>query len=153
MKGLSTTTQLIQVFNEINAIVDNRGQVDAVYLDFSKAFDSISHQLLVHKIRAFGIHDRLHSLINDYLCNRWQRVIVEGELSHYLPVISGVPQGSILGPFLFLLYINDLPLCVSESSKIALYADDAKIYRHIVSYNDSLKLQSDLDSVCSWSKS
>ena len=97
-----------------------------IYLDFSKAFDSISHALLVHKIKAFGIHGRLHSFINDYLLNRWQRVVVDGKSSDYLPVISGVPQDSILVPFLFLLFITDLPHCVSESSKMALYADDTK---------------------------
>ena len=153
MKGLSTTTQLLQVYDEINSIIDNRGQVDTLFLDFSKAFDSIPHDLLIHKIQAFGIYGKLHQWLKDYLCNRQQRVIIENETSHFVPVLSGVPQGSILGPLLFLLYINDLPSCISCSTKMALYADDAKMYRQIASLNDCLSLQSDLDNVNRWSKS
>ena len=153
MKGFSTTTQLLQVYDEINAIIDNRGQVDTVFLDFSKAFDSIPHDLLIHKIQTFGIDGKLHLWLKDYLSNRQQRVVIEGEKSVFVPVLSGVPQGSILGPLLFLLYINDLPSVISHSSKMALYADDAKLYRPIETLSDSLSLQSDLDNIIEWSKS
>ena len=151
MKGLSTTTQLLQVYDEINSIVDCKGQVDAIFLDFSKAFDSIPHELLTYKLQSFGIQGKLLSWFGDYLTNRQQRVVIDGETSPFVPVLSGVPQGSILGPLLFLLYINDLPMCLSSSSKMALYADDAKVYRQIVTYDDCLSLQSELDNIYRWS--
>ena len=152
LKGLSTTTQLLQVYDEINAIVDGRGQVDAAFLDFSKAFDSIPHELLSHKIQSFGINGKLLDWFSDYLSNRFQRVVIEGELSQFVPVLSGVPQGSILGPLLFLLYVNDLPNCLSPTSKMALYADDAKLFKQIESYEDALSLQSELENVFNWSR-
>jgi hypothetical protein len=151
IKGRSTATQLLQVFHEVSAILDNAGQIDMVYLDFSKAFDSVSHTLLLHKLQNFGIHGKLHAWTRAYLSSRLQRVTVEGHNSDWLPVISGVPQGSILGPMLFLLYINDMPN-VASSCAVALFADDSKVYKRINSVEDCMLLQKDLDSLVQWSE-
>lgn len=152
LKGRSTVTQLLTVLHEINQTLDNSGQTDIIYMDFSKAFDSVCHRLLVHKLRSFGFHGTLLKWFESYLNNRHQRVVIEGESSQWLPVLSGVPQGSILGPLLFLLYVNDISDCVSANSVIGLFADDAKMIRSIHSLNDCLALQNDLDKLCEWSK-
>ena len=150
IKGRSTVTQLLEVFNEVSSILDNAGQVDMVYLDFSKAFDSVSHKLLLHKLRSFGFHSSLLKWFEAYLIGRRQRVVVDGVNSDWLPVVSGVPQGSILGPLLFVLYINDLP-SVAQNTKIALFADDAKCYIDVNSTSDCELLQADLNALVTWS--
>ena len=151
IKGRSTTSQLMHVYDNINSGIENGGQIDAIFLDFAKAFDSVSHQLLIHKLKSFGIHGKLLIWLANYLSDRTQQVVLEGSVSSSLPVISGVPQGSILGPLLFLLYINDLPSHQSDKTKIALYADDAKIFHPINSLEDTLNLQQNLDRIISWS--
>ena len=119
-------------------------------IDFSKAFDSVSHELLIHKLGSFGFHSDLLQWFEAYLSGRRQRVVVDGVFSDSLPVVSGVPQGSILGPLLFVLYINDLPRVVQNSS-VALFADDAKCYMNINSINDCQLLQNDLHALVKWS--
>ena len=106
-------------------ILDSLIQTDIIYLDFSKAFDSVSHRLLLHKLKMYGFNGRLLDWFTSYLSDRKQRVVVEGVESRWLNVSSGVPQGSTLGPMLFLLFINDMPKDVS-SSKLSLFTDDAK---------------------------
>ena len=101
-----------------------------LYLDFSKAFDSVSHRLLIHKLQSFGFHAHLLNWFKAYLMGREQRVVVDSSNSDWLPVLSGVPQGSILGPMLFLCYINDMPSCTLNSTT-ALFADDSKCFRPI----------------------
>jgi len=150
-KGRSCTTQLIQVYHQIGSVLDKGGQVDMIFLDFSKAFDCVSHPLLLYKLRTFyGVDGVLLSWISDYLSNRSQRVVIENSSSAVLPVLSGVPQGSILGPLLFLLYINDLP-SVTSNCITALFADDSKCFTEIRSYNDCNLLQNDLDKLVEWS--
>lgn len=151
LQGRSTSTQLLTVFHEINKCLDSGTQTDCIYLDFSKAFDSVPHNLLCHKLKAFGFSDRLHAWFCSYLSNRMQRVMLEGTSSSWLPVSSGVPQGSILGPILFLLYTNDIGMNLSVGTQLALYADDAKIFRPIQSLQDCLSLQSDLLTLQMWS--
>ena len=151
-RGRSTETQLLSVLNDINVALDNGIQTDVIYLDFSKAFDSVSHQLLTHKLKLFGFSGILLNWFANYLHNRYQRVVIEGQSSNCLPAISGVPQGSILGPILFLLYSNDIGDDLSKDTKIALFADDAKIYRRITSPEDSISLQNDLATLEHWSQ-
>ena len=147
LSGRSTETQLIQIYNHINSTLDSSGQTDIIYLHFSKAFDSVPHHLLLHKLRSFGFNGTLYHWLCNYVNNRKQRVVINGEHSEWCNVTSGVPQGSILGPILFLLYINDLVDCISNNSEVALFADDVKIHRNVDSLNDCLLLQNDLQAL------
>ncbi len=151
LKGRSTTTQLLIVLHEIITNLDKNLQTDIIYLDFSKAFDSVSHKLLIHKLRSFGFCGPLLHWFENYLTGRTQRVVLDGSCSDWLPVHSGVPQGSILGPLLFLFFINDMVDVVSPESTVALFADDSKVFRQIRSVHDSVQLQSDLDNLLNWS--
>jgi hypothetical protein len=115
-------------------------------LDFAKAFDLVPHRRLIHKIKSYGICEEICGWLEDFLKNRFQRVSINKIRSGWSPVLSGVPQGSVLGPLLFIIYINDLPDLARNSFK--LYADDSKI---ISILNQTFSLQEDLDNVCSWS--
>ena len=138
------------MYSSIGKNIDAGIQTDFIFLDFSKAFDSVPHYILLHKLQTFGFNNTPLNWLNNYLHNRSHPVIIEGTVSPPLPVKSGVPQGSILGPLLFFLYINDI--CEVCSSSISLYADDAKLYRRITTINDALILQSDLDALFAWSQ-
>ena len=147
-KHKSTLQQLLKYFNDL-CISNN--PTDTIYLDFTKAFDSVSRNELLLKLWSMGITGNLWKWFECYLTNRIQRVSVNNYLSTPLPVISGVPQGSILGPLLFLIYINDLPSVVT-SSKVLLFANDAKCYKTIHNLSDIHLLQLDLDSLTNWSQ-
>jgi hypothetical protein len=148
----STSTQLVEFYNEIYRNIDNKIQCDVVYLDLSKAFDSVPHHLLLLKLQAFGISGSLLKWFTNYLSQRRQRVVIEGHSSNYLEVISGVPQGSILGPLLFLFYINDITECIGNSASLFMYADDSKISKCISSVNDCHSLQKSLDDITEWGR-
>ena len=152
VQGRSCVTQLLSVLPDVGASLDAGEEIDVIYLDFSKAFDSVPHRRLLHKLSLFGIQGSLHEWFADYLTSRYQRVLVDGEFSPWLPVTSGVPQASLLGPFLFLLHINDLPEVISRATTIALFADDAKCSRVVRSSEDCAVLQSDLNRLSDWSK-
>ena len=145
MPGRSSTSQLVGVLDKIGKVLDRGEQIDVIYLDMTKAFDKFNHELLINKLRRFGFKTNLlkqtyYYWFQSYLYHRRQQVTVLGSTSSSLPVTSGVPQGSILGPTLFLLYVNDLPDAVT-SSTIATFADDTKLFKRIASNTDSNKLQ------------
>ena len=121
-------------------------------MDFAKAFDSVSHPRLILKLHHYGIRGQLLGWFKNYLTNRTQRTVLQGATSAPLPVLSGVPQGSILGPLLFLIYINNLPSVIDCNSSIGLFADDSKCYRTILNSLDCTNLQNDLDVISEWSK-
>ena len=154
IKGRSCTTQMVYVLHHLGKVLDCSGPIDVSYLDFSKAFDSVPHNLLLYKLNQYCINGSLLNWFSSYLMGRRQRVEIESSFSDWLPVVSGVPQGSILGPFLFLPYINDLPSIVSPESTLALFADDSKCFRSIKALDhDSLEFQDDASAVKSWGDS
>ena len=149
-KGHSCETQLTTVINDWAKILDNRRQVDTFILDFEKAFDTPPHELLKSKLFGYGIGGKTLKWIDSFLCFRQQRVVVNGVKSDWAPVLSGVPQGTVLGPLLFSLYINDISSDIE--SEIRLFADDCVCYREIKDEKDTMKLQRDIDRLGSWAR-
>ncbi len=147
-KHHSCETQLLLTLHDLQGYRNERVQVDMAVLDFAKAFDTFPHRRLMNKLSHYGIQGHLHKWIFSFLSQRTQRIRVDGELSEEAQVLSGVPQGTVLGPLLFLLFINDLPHRVS--SQVRLFADDCLIYRPIHSHDDCVKLQKDLDALKDW---
>ena len=128
-----------------------KGSEWTVFLDYQKAFDTVSHMRLKMKLQGYCIGGKVPGWISEFLSHRIQRVSVNSSLSKWTKVISGVPQGSVLGPILFILYVNELPSLVN--SKIKPYADDTcKLYRPVSCQSDAQKLQSDIDILSKWSK-
>ncbi len=119
-----------------------------IVLDFSKAFDRVHHERLLRKLDHYGVRGNILNWIRAFLTDRVQQVTVEGATSQSLHVLSGVPQGTVLGPLLFLVFINDLPDCVQ--SRVRLFADDCVLYRPIKDQNDCTILQKDLDELSAW---
>ena len=151
LRGKSTVTQLLEVYHDILDMVAGGQEIDVIHLDLSKAFDKVPHDLLLTKLHRHGISGTALRWFEGYLSNRQQRVVLEGTFSDWLPVTSGVPQGSILGPLLFLVFANEMPSYVQHGSSLALFADDSKLYRPLGSVSSSALLQSDLDGLHSWS--
>ena len=147
-KGLSCDTQLLEFIDDITKNIDAGRQTDCLIMDFSKAFDKVSHRLLVRKLHNYGINGKTNTWIKNFLLDRKQTVVVEGETSDYIEVESGVPQGSVLGPSLFLYYINDMPDNIT--STIRLFADDTIAYLTITSDTDKDHLQEDLNRLSEW---
>ena len=144
----SCETQLLGAINDFQLCLNSGGHIDALFLDFAKAFDKVCHSKLCYKLSSYGINGEVLSWIKDYLTDRSQTVILEGKSSSPKPVLSGVPQGSVLAPLLFLLYINDIGIKIN--STVRLYADDVLIYRTIQSEADGISLQNDLSNLESW---
>ena len=128
----------------------NRGQkqTDLINMDFAKAFDKVPHRRLLHKLEYYGIRGSTHKWINSWLSGHTQQVVLDGQASDPVPVLSGVPQGSVLGPVLFLIFINDLPDNISSS--VCQFVNDCVLYRNIHSLQDCLTLQEDLTSLGQW---
>lgn len=144
----SCETQLIGAITDFQQCLHNGKHIDALFLDFSKAFDKVSHNKLCLKLSYYGINGQLLMWIKDYLSDRYQSVVLDGIYTELHPVISGVPQGTVLAPLFFLLYINDIS--DSINSTIRLYADDVLIYRTIDSENDCITLQDDIVKLQQW---
>ena len=145
----SCNTQLVEVLEDWTKALENHDTLDIMYLDFKKAFDSVPHQRLLHKLRCYGVTGKLLAWIESFLSDRRQNVILNGCTSDWTKVISGVPQGSVLGPLLFLVYINDLPEIAQ--GRIKMFADDTKLYSTVSSPQDRYNLQDDLDALVRWS--
>ena len=140
-RGLSCETQLITVIYEWALVLDVHGQVDVVFLDFAKAFDSVPHERLLLKADHFVIRNKTNIWFRSFLTGRSQRVLINGSANSWSPVVSGVP-------ILFLMFIKDLP--TNTTSGIKLFADDCVLYRPIYSVSDHFALQRDLDQLEKW---
>ena len=120
-------------------MTNSNKETDAILLDFSKAFDKVHHKSLLHKLNAYGVRGNTHKWITSILSERSQKVILENKESQPKPVQSGVPQGTVLGPLLFLTYINDIPQGLTEGTKLRLFADDSLLYRTIKKTRETQK--------------
>ena len=146
----SCETQLLLSTDDISRHMNQGHQVDMAILDFAKAFDKVTYRRLAEKLHYFGIRDDTLSWVNTFLQGRQQQVVIDGESSRLSTVSSGVPQGTVLGPTLFLLFINDI--ATNISSTIRLFADDCVVYRAINTPEDHHILQQDLNKLVEWSK-
>jgi len=144
----SCLTNLLESLEVWTQALDEGYGVDVIFLDYRKAFDSVPHKRLREKLRTFGLNEKLVAWTAEFLKDRKMRVRVNGSFSNWAEVFSGVPQGSVLGPLLFLLFVNDLPNVIK--SHIRMFADDTKIWRTIKDDTDSIWLQQDLDNMESW---
>ena len=149
IKGKSCVTQLLEFLEDITQSIDNGDEVDVIFLDFCKAFDKVPHRKLLQKLYAYEIRGKVHAWIKEFLSGREQRVIVNGSQSTWINITSGIPQGSVLGPVLFLVFINDLPEVIKVLIK--LFADDAKFY-FVVTSNAYNRAQLSLNRAVDWSK-
>jgi hypothetical protein len=144
----SCESQLTNLTQELSSTLDNSGQTDAIFLDFSKAFDKVSHPLLLSKLNSMGFTDLVIGWIKNFLSERQQCIKLGDHLSSFKPVSSGVPQGSVLGPILFSIFINDLPDNIRSNTR--LFADDCVLTRQVNSISDCALLQHDLSAVENW---
>ena len=148
--GRSCATQLVEVLYTISLHLDKGSEHDTIYLDFTKAFDSVCHAKILWKLKALGINGPLLMCFKNYLYNRTRRVVINGSHSSWAVVKSSVPQGSLLGPLLLLVYVNALAL-VPKRAMVAMFADDSKLFSVISTQANVDALQFDLDTLCSWS--
>jgi hypothetical protein len=149
LHGRSCATNLLATLDAWTTALDNGQPVDAIYLDFAKAFDTVPHQRLITKMNGYGITGNVLKWTEEFLTDRRQRVNIKGSLSQWVPVTSGIPQGSVLGPCLFVIFINDLPDVIHSMSQ--MFADDTKVFREINNDEDKDTLQQDLHKLSNWS--
>jgi hypothetical protein len=147
----SCESQLLITLEDLAQNIDHGLQTDVLILDFQKAFDTVPHQRLLRKLDHYGIRGNILNWISNWLTSRTQRVVVDGETSKPVHVKSGVPQGTVLGPLMFLIYINNIADETDKATHIRLFADDCLLYRVIRSSDDTYQLQKDLDSLTDWS--
>lgn len=144
----SCETQLLNCFEKWSELLESNQPVDVLYLDFKKAFDAVPHKRLIRKMEAYGLGSQVINWLTSYLTGRRQRVVINGTSSGWTSTISGIPQGSILGPLCFILFINDLPRLVENS--IVLFADDVKLFGPTESVDQHESIQNDLNEVIHW---
>ena len=148
-QGMSCTTQLATVTHDIMSKVDAGQEVHAVVLDFAKAFDKVTHNILIEKLASYHIEPTVIRWIGSFLEDRTQQVVIDGRTSSPLPVTSGVPQGSVLGPALFLFFINDI-FRATKTATLRLFADDALLYMTIRQPHDAAIFQSEINQLDDW---
>jgi hypothetical protein len=149
VKNKNCTTNLLEAMDYITYNISQGTPVDIFYADFAKAFDKVPHKKLIAKLKSYGVNENTVKWIEAFLSNREQRVVLGKESSNWAGVTSGVPQGSVLGPLLFSIYINDLTKAIKNKS--GLYADDSKVFRTVVNDEDRQSLQEDIDTITEWS--
>jgi len=152
MQGRSCVTNLLEFFETITKELDGGVPMDVVYLDFAKAFDKVPKMRLMEKLRAHKVEGDVHRWIHNWLSDRRQRVVLNGEYSEWAPVKSGVPQGSVLGPTLFTVYINDLDAAAALVAILKKFADDTKVGNRAATEEDRRTLQQALDNLCAWAE-
>jgi hypothetical protein len=150
--GRSTVLQLLNVVDKWTQDLETGGQIDIVYTDFEKAFDKVPHKRLLSKLASYGVNFKLIKWIETFLCFRRYRVRINGKFSQCKVVGSGIPQGSVLGPLLFVIYINDLVQFCGTSGELFLFADDAKLFKHIQLMHDSYVLNKHCQELFDWSE-
>ena len=148
LDGRSTVLQLLVVLDTQTKIIDEGGTIDCVYCDFKKAFDNVPHTQLLRKMESYGIKGKILKWIESFLSKRTQQVVLNGYKSGHKEVTSGILQGSVLGPLLFVIFINDLPDQVN--SEIFLFTNDTKIFRNIKCPDDQKILQDDINTMLQW---
>ena len=141
---------MLSCMEDWTQLIEQGQPVDVIYMDFQKAFDSVPHVRLLRKLTCMGIQGKLLQWVKTFLSDRRQRVVVNGSHSEWAPVVSGIPQGSVLGPVLFLLFVNDLPSCAVSDT--CLFADDTKLYTGVAQRLGSVQLQKDLDKMALWAE-
>ena len=151
-KGKSTLTALLSATHDCVKHLDQNKETCCIFFDFQKAFDTVPHRRLMEKLKQHNLHPSILTWLCSYLAMRQQSVVVNVTSSHSIPVISGVPLGSVLGPLLFLIYIDSIStLQLSEGSNLSLYADDMLLYKTISLAADYVKLQQDINQIYGWS--
>ena len=148
-EGKSTSAAVLSVCHDWYAHLESGREISCVFFDFKKAFDTVSHRMLINKLEHLNLHPLILNWISSYLSLRNQCVVVNGASSDFVQVISGVPQGSVLGPLLFSIYIDSVT-SLNLSSNLVLYADDILLYMPIVNDTDCAALQSDIDKILNW---
>ena len=143
------SSQLLQFLEDVSCELEHANPVNIIYLDFQEAFDSVPHQRLMNTQHSYGVSGNVVAWIEAFLTARWQRVVLEGCHTELTSVTSEVPQGSVLGPLLFLAYVNDLPDAIQYGVK--MFADDTKLYSQVSSTGHGVHLQTDLDAIVRWS--
>jgi hypothetical protein len=150
-KGRSTSVQLLESYNDWVNNQNSGFSTDVIYLDFCKAFDSVVHSKLIAKLASYGIGNELLTWIKNFLTDRSHTVTIQYKQSDSRAVLSGVPQGTVLGPLLFVIYINDITDVIDHPVIMKLFADDIKIYTRITSIKDCLEMQRQLSAIITWS--
>jgi len=147
---LITVLQLLRVCDDWSKLLEKKGQIDIIYTDLEKAFDKVPHRRLLRELHSYGIGLVLIKWIEAFLCSRKQHVKINNKLSECKPVLSDIPQGTVLGPVLFVIFINDMPQECLNNCESFLFADDAKLYRQILCELDVTELNKGCQNVFDW---